>query len=82
MQSVADGFADDAEVAVAQVEEELFQRAADFDPRVPPGTASVEALFVIHVVDDITRVLQRTVELEALHGQDFAQAAWRRLRTS
>ena len=31
---VYDGLSDDAEVAVAQVEEEFFKRAADLDPRV------------------------------------------------
>ena len=76
MQSVGNGFADDAEVSIAQVEEELFQRPSQFYPRMSPSTAAVEPLLICHVVDDISRMFQWKLELKAFHGEDLAQSAW------
>ena len=41
-----------------------------------PGTAPVEPLFIGHVVDDISRMSQRKLELKAFHRKDLAQSAW------
>lgn len=72
---VYDGLSDDAEVAVAQVEEEFFKRAADLDPRVSPSHDAVHAFLIGRMFDDIARMLEREFQLIAFHGEDAPVAA-------
>ena len=73
---VYDGLSDDAEVAVAQVEEEFFKRAADLDPRVSPSHDAVHAFLIGRMFDDIARMLEREFQLIAFHGEDAPVASW------
>ena len=66
---------DEAEVAVAEVAVEFLKGAADLNPGMSPGVGTIDALLVGHILNDIFRVAQGEVEVEALHGEHAAQAA-------
>ena len=63
------------EIAVTQVEHQLFERASDLEPRVAPGIDAVEALLVAGVLDDVARVAQGELQFVALHGENAAVGA-------
>lgn len=50
---VLDGLRDDGEIAIAEVEKQLFERTAHLNPRMPPTDDAIDAFLVCHVLDDV-----------------------------
>ena len=63
------------EVAVAQVEQQLLEGAANLDPGVSPGHDAIDALFVGGMFYQIAWMSQGEFQLVALHGEDTTVAA-------
>ena len=72
----------DREVAVSQVEEEFFHRTPHLDERMPPGIGLIEPFLVVDVLDDITRMAQRKLQLISFHREYSAISLRSRLNTT
>ena len=73
--ATGNGTADMAQVAMAQVEPELFKRIADFRKGVVPTHHLIATLQIINVFDDVAWMVQREREFIAWHGEDAAQSS-------
>ena len=78
--ATGDGLCDVREVAIAQVQEEFFQRILDFDPWMVPCIGTIEAFQVGFVLCDLLRMLEGERHLMALHGKHPSDAVRRGLQ--
>ena len=71
-QPFPDGFQDDGEIAVSQIQEEFFQRTAYLNPRMAPAINFVETFLILNIFQDITGMLERELQFMALHHENPA----------
>ena len=63
-----------APMAIAQVEPEFFEAAAEFYHRVTPSHNAVDASAIGHMVCDVEGMTKRKIECVTTHGEDAAVA--------
>ena len=73
--ATGNGTANMAQVAMAQVEPQLFKRIADFRKGVVPAHHLIATLQIINMFDDVARMVQREREFIAWHSKDAAQSS-------
>ena len=73
---------DDGEIAISQVEEKFFHRTTHLNERMSPGIGFIEPFLVVDVLDDITRMAQRELQLISLHREYSAVSLRSRLNTT
>ena len=78
--ATGDGLCDVREVAIAEVQEEFFQRILDLDPRMVPRIGTIEAFQISFVLCDLLRMLEGERHLMALHGKYPSDAVRRGLQ--
>ena len=72
--ATGDGLCDVREVAIAEVQEEFFQRILDLDPWMVPRIGTIEAFQISFVLCDLLRMLEGKLHFMALHGEHPSDA--------
>ena len=81
MQSVDHRAAYVSEIAVSQIEPQLLQLASCLNPRMSVGVGAIHLVLERHILHHITRMAYvGSVDVETLHGEQSAQAAWHGLK--